>query len=160
MREDQFDAYHRHGDSQVPDDFTVVVRFLEDLDRFIQGVFDDPPDVLRGEWLDEQREAWSELRQLPTPLADRLRGLHTTPTESALLDHGLTGRSLRSKMSAWRDGARAFLARRGIQRLARALRTGGVIMESIADAAGFGHAYKEVIKGLHHLTELVIEEGP
>jgi hypothetical protein len=53
-----------------------------------------------------------------------------------------------------------LLARRGTQRLAKALRTSGVIMESVADAVGFRHGYKEIIKDLHHLAELVIEEGP
>lgn len=160
MRDHEFDPYHRPEDVQVPDDLTVLVRFLEDLNTFVQRVFDEPPNVLRGEWLDEQREAWNQLEsETPGTLALRLAAVRGTPVEAGLFDHGLTGSSLRSKMNGWRDNARAFLARRGTRRLAKALRTGGVIMDSIADAVGWGHAYKEAIKGLHHLTELVIEEG-
>jgi hypothetical protein len=159
MVRDEFDPY-RSPENTQPDDFVVLAQFLQDLTRFVQDVFDNPPDALRGEWFDEMREAWSELagQQPYSILVSRLESLRSTPT--VLVDHGLTGSSLRSKMNAWRDQVRAFLARRGVQRLAKALRTGGVIMESFADVVGLGHTYKELIKGLHHLAELVIEEGP
>jgi hypothetical protein len=157
-RDDKFDPYGPLADGQAPDDYAVLVRFVADLHEFIQDIFDHPPDVLKGEWLDEQREAWNELRTYP-PLSARIESERIT-MQGRLPEHGLSGRSLRSKMNAWRDKARAFLARRGMQRLAKASRTGGVIMESVADAVGIGHAYKEVIKSLHHLAELVIEEGP
>jgi hypothetical protein len=48
---------------------------------------------------------------------------------------------------------------RNTSRLAKALRTAGVITESIAECMGVGGAYKEAIKGLNHLTDIAVEEG-
>jgi len=160
MRGDEFDPYRRDGEAQDAEDFTVLVRFLEDLDKFVDDLFHDPPAAMRGEWLNEQREAWTELRARNTQtLAMRLVSERGNQDMTRLADHGLTGRSARAKMLAWRDRVREFLALRNCRRAAKALRSGAVIMESVADVLGWGHAYKEAIKGLHHLSEIAIEEG-
>lgn len=158
MRDEEFDPYRPSLDGQPLEEPAVIANFLEDVEQFLENVFDNPPDALRGEWLEEQRQAWQDLRRPGAEaVRDRVEARHITFTE--LQDHGLTGQALRAKMLSWRDSSRAFLARRGTRRLAKALRTGGVVLDSAAEVFGFGGAHKEIIKGLQYLTELAIEEG-
>lgn len=129
------------------------------MQELVNDVFDDPPASMRGTWLDEQRHAWFEVSD-----GRLVAGFDTWLQEdpmahSKLEGHGLDKQPLRSKVTEFRDRARAFLQLRNARRASKALRTAGVMMESVAECVGLGGAYKESIKGLHHLAELAAEEG-
>ncbi len=157
-----FDPYGEHPEG-VPDEVTVLAQFLWSVEDFLSNVFKEPPDSIRGEWLEEQREAWRDITErLGGTLGDRVIDWPANEIDVAgkLQDHGLTGPPLRAKINAWRDRTRAFFQLRNTRRLTRALQTGGVIVESIADCIpGVGGAYKEAIKGLNHLVDLAAQEG-
>jgi hypothetical protein len=142
-----------------PADVDIVREWLLSMQELVTDVFDDPPASMRGTWLDEQRHAWFEVRdgQLVAGFDRWLQ--EEEMAYSKLEEHGLDQQPLRSKVTEFRDRARAFLQLRNARRASKALRTAGVIMESVAECAGLGGAYKESIKGLQHLAELAVEEG-
>jgi hypothetical protein len=157
MVPESYDPYgHPEG---PPADVDVVRDWLVNVQEFIRDVLEDPPASMRGTWLDEQRQAWFEVSD--GRLTDGFdRWLQEDPLASSKLEgHGLDKQPLRSKVTEFRDRARAFFQLRNARRASKALRTAGVIMESVAECVGLGGAYKESIKGLHHLAELAVEEG-
>lgn len=145
--------------SGPPEDVDVVRDWLVNVQEFITDVLNNPPASMRGTWLEEQRQAWFEVSdgRLTDGFDNWLQG---DPEAYAKLEgHGLLRQPLRSKVTEFADRARAFLQLRNARRASKALRTAGVIMESVAECLGLGGAYKESIKGLHHLAELAVEEG-
>lgn len=161
MADDDFDPFRPTRNGQ-PSDVEVLKNFLDDFVRFMDEALHNPPDALRGSWLEEQADAWRNLNNqgLLTELKANLSAHHDEPTGApARLPHaGLTGVPLRTKMNAWRRSVLDFLELRSIKRLARAGRTSGVILGSLADAVGFGHAYEEAATGLQHLCELALDD--
>jgi len=170
------EAYDPYGDSapETVDPLGVLSGFFNSVGEFLDFVFTNPPGPMRGQWLDEQEVAWNELRSridVDSLGARVAEGARRRAQENAgeepefeavrrhLDEHGLSGRALYMKITEWRDKSRWFFKLRNTRRLAKALRTAGVIAESAAECAGVGGAYKEAIKGLNHLTDIAIEEG-
>jgi hypothetical protein len=173
-----FDPY-ADGDDPRPED--VISQFFYGLESFMDSVFENPPGPIRGEWLDNQERAWRELRERLGDVGGRVAAalvsdaVHQAeergaPRERPYLEefiderldrHGLREGPLRAKMTEMRDKFRDFLHLRNTRRLSRALRTAGVITESIFDCLPkeVSGAVKEAVKGLNHLVDIAIEEG-
>lgn len=150
----------RYGGSPPLDDPERIRAFVKNLEVLMDGIFAEPPAGLRGTWFDEQSRAWKEISPLGRRLSDTIES-EIRAHEDSLTGHGLTDRALLAKLGEFRDKVRGFMQLRNARRAAKVLRTGAVIMESVVDAIpGVGGAYKEAVKGLHHLTELALEEGP
>ena len=154
-----------YSDGYDPDPQEVLRAFGSSVEKFLDAIYGGdigPPAAMRGDWFNAQALAWQE-RPNPGSLGGQFdHAIHDrreAGESDNLEEHGLTGRGLRAKIGEWLDKTRAYFEVNNSRRLKHALKTGGLILESVEDALGVGGIVKEAIKGLGHLANIAVEEG-
>ena len=129
------------------------------MGRAADELLGDPPSEMRGEYLDEQRDAWYavvpgelSIRETIGGLVNELRQAGDTAMQQA----GLIGRAGKAKCRQVRDAIADFLKLRTTQRAARMVHVCVNLLASLLSIVPGIEVVKEAFEGFKYLADLVL----
>lgn len=150
---------YQYGEALDPDhadnDNALCIQGVVATSRFLDDLLTSPPDDMKGQYIDEQTEAWPEARGSVNSICSELS--RRPPGELARV--GLAGSSARAKFRQLKDAISDFFKLRTSARAAKAFQVAINILGSIANLVGASEALKEAFEALKYIADSALRES-